>query len=96
MKNEKLIAIEHFCINHDIEVSFVTSLHQYGLIQTTTIEGELFVELDQLPALEKFSTFYYELEINLEGIETIVHLLKKIDELQSENRSLKNRLGSSK
>lgn len=96
MKQDNLIAIDHFCISHNIEVSFVTSLHQNGLIQITTIEDKLYVEMEQLPALEKFTTFHYELEINLEGIETIVHLLKKIDELQNENTALWNRLGTLK
>ncbi len=96
MNVENLIAIEHFCTCHNIEVAFVTSLHHYGLIQIISIEEKPYIEVEQLPDLEKFISFHYELEINLEGIETIVHLLRKIDELQVENRELRNRVGLSK
>jgi len=43
--------------------------------------------------LEKFVRFYYELDINLEGIETISHLLERVNALQDELTMLKNRLG---
>ena len=42
--------------------------------------------------LEKFIRLYYELDINLEGIETITHLLQRINSLQDEIIILKNRL----
>lgn len=93
MNLEHLISVDHFCTSHDIEITFVNSLHQYGLIQLVSIEEKPFIEVDKLPDLEKFVTYHYELEINLEGIETIVHLLGKIQELQLENRVLRNRVG---
>ena len=35
---------------------------------------------------------YYELDINLEGIETINYLLQRIDSMHDEIRSLRNNL----
>jgi hypothetical protein len=93
MNLENLIAIEHFCTSHNIEPSFVISLKQFGLIELTSIEDKLYIGMEQLPELERFVTFHFELEINLEGIETIVHLLGKISQLQIENNDLRNRLG---
>jgi len=92
MQTENLISINEFCINHNIEISFIRSLHQTGLIEITTIEEKFFIDTGQLQQLEKFIRLYYELDINLEGIETIHHLLKRINSLQDEIVALKNKL----
>ncbi len=89
---DDLIAVNEFCVNHNIEISFITLLQQNGLIEISTIESQYFVEKEQLPQLEKFVRFYYDLDINLEGIETITCLLQRIENLQNEITKLKNRL----
>jgi hypothetical protein len=92
MQTENLIAINEFCINHNIEISFISSLQQTGLIEITTIKETGFIDASQLQQLEKIVRFYYELDINLEGIETVTHLLKRINSMQDEIIELKNRL----
>ena len=89
---DDLIAVNEFCVNHNIEISFLNLLQQNGLIEISTIESEYFVEKEQLPRLEKFVRFYYDLDINLEGIETISYLLQRIENLQNEIIKLKNKL----
>ena len=92
METEYLIAIEEFCTSHNIEISFISSLQQSGLIEITTRKNSTFIEADQLKQLEKFIRLYYELDINLEGIETINYLLQRIGSMQDEITSLRNRL----
>ena len=92
METEYLIAIDEFCSNHKIDISFISSLNQSGLIEITSIKEAEFIEADQLPQLEKFIRLYYELDINIEGIETINHLLQRINSLQDEMRTLRNKL----
>ena len=92
MQTEYLIAAEEFCANHNIEISFISSLQQTGLIEITTIKETGFIDAGQLQQLEKFIRLYYELDINLEGIETITHLLHRINSMQDEIIALKNRL----
>lgn len=92
MQTEYLIALDEFCASHKIEISFINSLQQTGLIEITTVEETGFIEKEQLQQLEKFIRLYYELDINLEGIETINHLLQRIKSMQDEIISLKNRL----
>ncbi len=92
MKTINLIPINEFCINHNIEISFINSLKQTGLIEITTIKETEFIEVSQLQQLEKFVRFYFELDINLEGVETITHLLKRINYLNEEIIALKNKL----
>jgi hypothetical protein len=92
MRTLKYIAIDEFCINHQIEISFVSSLQQTGLIEITTINETEFIDEEQLLQLEKIVRFYYELDINIEGIETVTHLLKRMTAMKDEITMLKNRL----
>lgn len=92
MKKQNLIDLNEICSHHNIELSFVLSLHDTALIDVITIKKTKFIEDKQLPQLEKYITFHYKLGINLEGIEAIKHLLKKMENLQQEVVSLKNQL----
>ena len=92
MQTEYLIAIDEFCANHNIEVSFISSLQQNGLIKISTIKDTGFIDADQLHQIEKYIRFYYELDINMEGIETITHLLHRVISLQDEIIMLRNKL----
>ena len=92
MQTGYLIAVEEFCAYHHIEISFISSLQQNGLIETKTINEGWFIDAGQLKQLEKYIRFYYELDINLEGIESIMHLLQRVNAMHNEITALKNRL----
>ena len=92
MQTEYLVAVDEFCASHNIEISFISLLQQNGLIEITTIEQTGFIDAEQLPQVEKFIRFYYELDINIEGIETISHMLDRIRNMQAEIIMLRNRL----
>jgi hypothetical protein len=92
MQTKNLIAVNEFCVNHSIELSFISTLQQNGLIEIITIENAEFIDLVQLTQLERMVRFYFELDINLEGIETINHMLQRINSMQNEIIMLKNKL----
>jgi len=92
MQTEYLISVDEFCANHNIEISFISSMEQTGLIEITTIKEIGFINAEQLQQLEKFIRLYYDLDINLEGIETITHLLQRMNSMHDEILMLRNRL----
>jgi hypothetical protein len=92
MDGKYMVAIDEFCASHKIEISFISSLRDCGLIEVITIRESDFIEVDQLQKLEKFIRLYYELDINLEGIETINYLLQRINSMNDEIRLLRNTL----
>jgi hypothetical protein len=92
MQVENLVALNDFCASHNIEISFINSLQQSGLVEIVTVRKVCFISVEQLNHLERIVRLYYEMDINLEGIETITHLLQQIQLLQSENIALRNRL----
>ena len=92
MNHEEMISAIVFCNYHKVELSFIDSLSEAGLIETTIIKETVFIPENQLRDLEKLMRFHYEMDINLEGLETINHLLQQIDNMQQEMVQLRNRL----
>jgi DUF438 domain-containing protein len=92
MNLENFIPLTQLCTHFEVEMSFFTNLKEVGLIEITTIEQSLYVPEEKVSDIEKIIRMHHELEINLEGIETILHLIEKIEALQSELTATKNRL----
>lgn len=92
MQQEDFIAASEFCLYNNVEVSFIHSLKEYGLIEITTLKESEFIPCNQLIELEKKIRLHYDLNINLEGIDVITNLLQRIEHLQNETATLKNRL----
>ena len=92
MNKGNMIPANEFCASHNIEITFINSLQDAGLIEVTIINETEYIHESQLNELEKIVRLYYELDINLEGIETVTHLLQRINDMQDEIMFLKNRL----
>jgi hypothetical protein len=92
MSSEELISAREFCTVHHIELSFIRHLHDAGLIGMTVTDGVFFLAAGELPVVEKFIRWHYDLAINSEGIEALSHVLERMQRLLDENRALRNRL----
>ena len=92
MQTEEMIPADEFCIHHNIELSFIYSLKESGLIEISSVEEKVFVPVSQLNQLERLMRLYYEMDINLEGIETITYLLERMNDMQQQIILLNNRL----
>lgn len=92
MNIKNFIAIKEFCESYSVPETFITSLHDNELIEIVTIQEIPCLNLEQIKDIEKLITFHYELNINMEGIHAISHLLNTVVNLQSEVIELKNRL----
>ena len=92
MESENMIPVSEFCMYHNIELSFIYSLNESGLIGITSIEEKIFVPISQLKHLEQLMRLKQEMNINIEGIETITYLLQRIKDMQLHIVQLNNRL----
>jgi chaperone modulatory protein CbpM len=92
MEQKELIPAEDFCLHHKIEYSFISSLENSGLISVTSVKRSSYIHADDLHKLEKFVRLHYDLDINIEGIETINYLLDKIEDMQRELVQLRNKI----
>lgn len=63
------------------------------MIDTPCVEeGERYLFASQLRDVERYARLYYDLSINIEGIEAIHHLLDRMNGLREEVRTLRSRL----
>jgi hypothetical protein len=92
MDDKNMIPAGEFCQHYQVESSFISSLEEYGLIELQVIEETKFIPAELLPNLEKFIHLHYDLNINMEGIDAISHLLARFTSLQNELAALRNRL----
>ncbi len=93
MNREDLIPAEEICIRYKVERQFVSSLFESGIIEVVIIEETEYIPNEHLGEFEKMIRLSRDLEINMEGLEAIHHLLQRIQSLHEDNRQLRNRLG---
>ena len=91
MKNN-LIAVNDICVYHHVEIDFIQSLEDFGLIKTTTQKKLTFLSLDELMKLERYVRLAKDLDINLEGLHAISQLLSQVETMQNEISTLKAEL----
>jgi len=93
MNLEELIATDELCERYSVEHTFIRSLNKSGLIEVINVERREYVHCDHMANFEKLMRMHFDLDINLEGLEAIKHLLDKLSELKEQNLALRNRLG---
>ena len=91
MTHEYIVADE-FCACHHLEISFIHTLKDHGMIETVFVDQALCIHTEELPRLEQIVRLHRDLDINLEGIEVINDLLERIEEMQTEIARLRHRL----
>lgn len=93
METQELIIVDLFCREYQIEISFIQDLEAYGLVEIIVQEEQMYLDRNQLATLEKIIRLHNDLNINKEGIDIILNLQEKENQLLSEINYLKNRLG---
>lgn len=86
------IILREYTQQTNLEPSFFIQLEESGLIDIQIIDGEKFFPSSQITDLEKYARMYYDLSINMEGIDAIYHILNRMKELQNELHYLRTRL----
>ena len=88
----ELIIVSEYCHKCHIEPSFIEMLEEGGLITVRTEAGEHYLLVSELPDVERYSRMYYDLSINMEGIDAIHHMLESMERLQQEVSFLRRQL----
>ena len=66
-----LVIVSEYCQKCHIDPSFIILLEEGGLIDINITDGERYLFSSQLRDLEQYTRMYYDLSINIEGIEAI-------------------------
>lgn len=92
MNQKKLILLRELCQHYEMEISFFEQAESYGLVQVEYISDEKYIHQKQLRKIEKILRLHHELEVNLEGIDVILNLMKRIQSLEKELHTTKAHL----
>ncbi len=92
MTTATLISTNDFCTWHEVEYTFISTLHEAGLVEISVIDQTEYIPETELQKLERMIRMHQELDINVAGIEAITHLLQRVEAIQEEVRNIKNRL----
>ena len=76
MSTTNYIPVQELCAQYRIEQTFITELHEKGVLEV----------------FEKIMRIHAELDINIEGIDVILNLLDKIEDLNKQLIKTQNRL----
>ncbi|MFL9837317.1 chaperone modulator CbpM [Flavobacterium sp. ST-75] len=92
MESNEYIPVKVFCQHHSIEITFIDTLQEYNLVKVVTIEQEECLPVGEVSEAERMIRLHNELNINMEGLDAVFHLLQKMKNMQTEIEGLKNRL----
>lgn len=90
MAKTKGIAAKAFCSYHNISIEFISALKENELIDLMIEKRTAYIPQNQLPQLETIVRLHNELQINAEGIPTVLQLIKQLQQKEKELQELKN------
>ena len=92
MSKINLILVNELCKHYQVKRSFFSDLHEFRLIEILMLEDKSFIHEDKVTVVDKIIRIQHDLNLNMEGIDTMFNLLEKINQLQAELNTVKNRL----
>ncbi|MAM28547.1 MAG: MerR family transcriptional regulator [Flavobacteriaceae bacterium] len=92
MENTTHITVTHLCKQYEVTEELFTKFHDTGLIQITIQETQPCIAITSIHKVEKMIRLHKDLKVNPEGIDIILNLLDRIDNLSSEVSVLQQKL----
>ena len=92
MMSEKKITFTECLQIYQVEETFLDELQSSGLIEIIIEEENRYIEYNYLEEIEQFVRWHYELEINMQGIEALHHMLQQVRNLQTDIEHLRGEL----
>lgn len=92
MNIDNLIPLATLCTYYKVELPFFYHLNEKGVIEIHSVDKTQYIHLDTIHQVDKIIRMNRELDMNMEEIDIILNLLKKIEHLQTELIATKNRL----
>ena len=92
MAREKYILVSHYIQNSNIEDAFVQHLQEFGLITFEEKQNNYFINENDINEIERMFRLHKDLGINLEGLDAIKQLLKRLRRMEKDMELLQKRL----
>ena len=92
MNDKELISVQKVIVYHNLDEQFIESIESFQLIEFVVKDSDKYVYAEQLPTLEKIIRLYYDLEVNMQGIDVINNMLDRMDVMHKTIQQLQNKL----
>ncbi|TDQ27469.1 chaperone modulator CbpM [Tenacibaculum caenipelagi] len=92
MSDKELISVQKVIVHHNLDEQFIESIESFQLIEFVVKDSDRYVYIEQLPTLEKIIRLYYDLEVNMQGIDVINNMLDRMDAMHRTIQQLQNKL----
>ena len=92
MEIQNLIPVQLICSEYNVPISFINTLQEFQLVEVIDEDNNFYIHTKQIKKVEKMIRLHYDLDINIEGVDVIYNLLKKVESLKQEITQLNNRL----
>lgn len=92
MEKVELIALNELCTAYEVEMIFFETLIEHDLIEIVIVEDKTLIEDSNLKRIEQILRLHNELNVNIEGIDVILNLLQRVDDLSKELEQVKSKL----
>ncbi len=92
MEQENLISVYDFCAYHHLDTSFIQTLEENGILETTIYNEIQYLPLERLEQVEQFARLHQELDIHPEDLDVVYELLERMKHLQDQLRKMQQRI----
>ncbi|GGD42582.1 chaperone modulator CbpM [Muriicola marianensis] len=92
MAKDELFPVVRLCELYNLEAAFFEELGEFGMIDLRIYRGERCIHQDALQKVEKIIRIHRDLHVNLEGIDVVMNMLRRQEELEERILRLNNRL----
>lgn len=84
--------MRQLCELYDLEIAFFEELGEIGLVEFDLYQGQQCIRHDSLQLVERIIRIHRDLHVNLEGIDVVLNMLRRQEELEAELLRLTNKL----
>ncbi len=94
MENLRYIKVRELCHFYEVEYEIIEAFHESGLIEleVRAPENDLWIAEEFLEQLEIMIRLHHELDVNIAGIETILHMRSKMIAMQKQMEEMERHL----
>lgn len=92
MRTQDFFPVVKLCEQYNLEFTFFEELGEIGLIRIEVYRGKKCIHQDALNEVEKIIRIHRDLHVNLEGIDVVMHMLRRQEKLEAELLRLTNKL----
>ncbi len=88
----RYVTIKEFSEFHQVDIHLIEEFIHFGLLEPLEKEGRPCIREEDIEPLEIMMRLHSELEVNLAGLEAIMHMRRRMRQMQARIEELERRL----